>query len=330
MNPLGKLGNKIKYLTPDEQKYVIDNVQPEGVDISKLTESIQNFKQNKLTSEFIHGLFDGDGGLSVFFVKSSSSVRSQSTEGPPKLSVGFSFIPPRGLLHDQTLLNDIKMFWQENYPPVKIYQNVTTEKAKILKENTGLAGVYLWTNINNYKRYVGSGTNLSNRLSLYFTSSKMDSVLKRSRSHILSAILKHGISNFTLSILEYCDPEKAISREDYWIETLRPEYNILQKAGSSFGFRHSPETIQKMSELQNLIKHRNPGLFKKGHKKIEGAGKLSKRVEVLDIDTSKRTIYNTISAAAEALNINQAAISMYFVRNQKRPFRGRYIFTKVD
>jgi hypothetical protein len=85
-----------------------------------------------------------------------------------------------------------------------------------------------------------------------------------------------------------------------------------------------------MSELQNLIKHRNPGLFKKGHKKIEGAGKLSKRVEVLDIDTSKRTIYNTISAAAEALNINQAAISMYFVRNQKRPFRGRYIFTKVD
>jgi hypothetical protein len=44
MNPLGKLGNKIKYLTPDEQKSCnLDNVQPEGVDISKLTDSIQEF-----------------------------------------------------------------------------------------------------------------------------------------------------------------------------------------------------------------------------------------------------------------------------------------------
>jgi len=58
MNPLGKLGNKIRYLTPDEQNYVINNVQPEGVDISKLTESIQNFKQNKLTLGFIQGLFE--------------------------------------------------------------------------------------------------------------------------------------------------------------------------------------------------------------------------------------------------------------------------------
>src|SRR3954447_17433377 len=110
MNPLGKLGNKIKYLTPDEQKYVIDNVQPEGVDISKLTESIQNFKQNKLTLEFIHGLFDGDGGLSVFFAKSTSSVRSQATGGPPKLSIGFSFTVVQDS-HNMSLLNEIKSYF---------------------------------------------------------------------------------------------------------------------------------------------------------------------------------------------------------------------------
>lgn len=60
LNPLGKLGNKIKYLTPDEQKYVINNIQPEGIDISKLTESIYNFKQNKLTLDFVHGLFESN------------------------------------------------------------------------------------------------------------------------------------------------------------------------------------------------------------------------------------------------------------------------------
>jgi hypothetical protein len=87
MNLLGKLGNKIRHLTGEEQKYVINNVQPEGVDISKLTESIQNFKQSKLTLDFIHGLFDGDGNISVFFISklSSGSVNSQSPEGTDAL-----------------------------------------------------------------------------------------------------------------------------------------------------------------------------------------------------------------------------------------------------
>lgn len=59
LNPLGKLGNKVRFLKPSEQTYVINNVQPEGVDISKLNDSIQNFKQNPLTLGFIQGLFDG-------------------------------------------------------------------------------------------------------------------------------------------------------------------------------------------------------------------------------------------------------------------------------
>lgn len=126
MNPLGKLGNKIKYLTPDEQKYVLDNVQPEGVDISKLTESIQNFKQNKLILDFIHGLFDGDGGISVFFIpKSSGSVSSQVLEGTDaqqcelqkevgetKLSIGFSFTIVQDK-HNLSLLNEIKSYFND-------------------------------------------------------------------------------------------------------------------------------------------------------------------------------------------------------------------------
>ncbi len=127
MNPLGKLGNKIKYLTPDEQNHVINNIQPEGVDISKLTESIQNFKQNKLTSEFIHGLFDGDGGLSVFFVKSSSSVRSQATEGPHKLSVGFSFTVVQDS-HNISLLNEIKSYFNDTGGIYEINKNCSVYK----------------------------------------------------------------------------------------------------------------------------------------------------------------------------------------------------------
>jgi hypothetical protein len=65
LNPLGKMGTNIRYLKPEEQQLVINNIQPEGVDISELTDSISNLKKNKLTLDFIHGLFDGDGSLSV-------------------------------------------------------------------------------------------------------------------------------------------------------------------------------------------------------------------------------------------------------------------------
>jgi hypothetical protein len=55
-----KLGNKIRNLKPDQIYYVINNIQPEGVDISKLTDSIHNFQLNPLTLDFIHGLFESN------------------------------------------------------------------------------------------------------------------------------------------------------------------------------------------------------------------------------------------------------------------------------
>ncbi|KAG0122594.1 homing endonuclease, partial [Tuber indicum] len=60
INPTDKLGNKIRYLKPEEQHYVINNIQPEGIDISKLKESIVNFKPNPLTLYFVHGLLESD------------------------------------------------------------------------------------------------------------------------------------------------------------------------------------------------------------------------------------------------------------------------------
>ena len=58
LNPMAKLGTKIRYLNPEQQYFVINNIQPEGVDISKLTESIANFKPNPLSLDFVKGLFE--------------------------------------------------------------------------------------------------------------------------------------------------------------------------------------------------------------------------------------------------------------------------------
>lgn len=49
---------------------------------------------------------------------------------------------------------------------------------------------------------------------------------------ICRALLKYGYSEFKLEILEFCDADVLISREQYYIDELKPEFNILKIAGS--------------------------------------------------------------------------------------------------
>jgi len=70
----------------------------------------------------------------------------------------------------------------------------------------------------------------------------------------------------------------------------------------------------------------NSGRFKKAHKKIEGAGKPSQKIEVFDNKTNQTTTYGSMSEAAIALNIKRSRISMYFKNNQQKPYKGIYTF----
>lgn len=45
---------------------------------------------------------------------------------------------------------------------------------------------------------------------------------------IYRALLKYSYSNFSLDILEYCELDVLIEREQYYINILKPEYNILK------------------------------------------------------------------------------------------------------
>lgn len=65
---------------------------------------------------------------------------------------------------------------------------------------------------------------------------------------IYKALLKHGYSNFSLKILEYCEPSKCVEREQYYIDLLKPEYNISLTARAPMtGRNHSELTKIKIS-----------------------------------------------------------------------------------
>jgi group I intron endonuclease len=51
-----------------------------------------------------------------------------------------------------------------------------------------------------------------------------------------------------LEILEYCDLDLILKREQFYIDNLKPIYNILKLAGSPFGYLHTEEAKAKISE----------------------------------------------------------------------------------
>lgn len=74
------------------------------------------------------------------------------------------------------------------------YTNADTDKLRILTENTGKSGIYVWTNLKNGKRYVGSSSNLKNRFRSYYNINR----LMNEYGIISRALLSYGYSNFSL------------------------------------------------------------------------------------------------------------------------------------
>jgi hypothetical protein len=66
-----------------------------------------------------------------------------------------------------------------------------------------------------------------------------------------------------------------------------------------------------------------------GKPKPIGSGNLAKAIKVLDKETNETTYYSSINEAAKALNIRQTNISQYLMRNQKKAYKGRFVFTKI-
>lgn len=72
---------------------------------------------------------------------------------------------------------------------------------------------------------------------------------------IYKGLLKYGHSNFSLEILEYCDINSVIEREQYFIDFFKPKYNVLKVAGSPLGYKHTPEAREKLRLLGIGRKH---------------------------------------------------------------------------
>lgn len=240
------------------------------------------------------------------------------------------------------------------------YTNADTQKESILNDNKSKAGVYCWTHLESGKKYVGSSIDLYRRFMQYYNIKYITRAAESSL--ICRALLKYGYSSFKLEILEYCDPSTIIEREQYYIDLLKPEYNILQVAGSLFGYKHTPESLEKMREIalnrsdetkaklreaalgktynhteETKIKLRDAALGRnhsedtKAKLKVIQSNRVKHpvagfKIEVKDMQTGEIFYYDSIRAAGKGLNSNHASIR-YNLDNGKL-FRNRYLITK--
>jgi group I intron endonuclease len=277
----------------------------------------------------------------------------------------FSLLCSQFLLYSQfllclqffLLLNDEHSYLLLSILPVgvKFYDDLLTNKNLIIKENKGKSGVYLFYNKLNSNSYVGSGVDLADRLGDYFS----NNYLSRPETQtflIVKAINKYTLNNFSLTILEYVpERELAVIQEQYWIDLIKPEYNILKFAGSSLGYKHTEESIEKMrnsalgrkhtEEVKSFMsesrKGENNSFFGKKHTqetinlfKATAANREKPpvtgiEVDITDLETNTIISYDSIRSAAKAINSDIKTIlrreKSQLEKGINTPYRDRYI-----
>lgn len=161
--------------------------------------------------------------------------------------------------------------------PAVSYKNAKINKSLIFKENKDKAFVYRWINKLNGKEYLGSTSSAKRRLNTYYDLKTLGEV----NMPIYNAILKHGHENFIFEIIEYCLSEDTIKREQYYLDNFDFEYNVLVKARSLAGYKHTAETLAK-------FKGRPLGLASRQRQNLLGFKHLAETLEMLrEINTGK-------------------------------------------
>lgn len=98
------------------------------------------------------------------------------------------------------------------------------------------------------KYYIGSSSNIKKRINEH----KLK-LLKGEHDNpkLQNHFNKYSWQDLECSIVEECEREKLIEREQYYIDTLNPWFNICKVAGNCLGKKHSEETKIKLRKARN-------------------------------------------------------------------------------
>ncbi len=129
------------------------------------------------------------------------------------------------------------------------------------------SGIYKITNEVTGKFYVGSSKDIDQRIAehkmMLNNNKHVNVILQRSWN-------KHGCEKFSFTVLEECEPEQCIEREQYYLDLLQPfksvGYNIGKKAYGGDNFTNNPNKEDMREKNRLLSLGENNAMFGKSHK----------------------------------------------------------------
>lgn len=115
-------------------------------------------------------------------------------------------------------------------------------------------GIYQIHNLINNKIYIGSSTDVKQRLRWHKSKLRLN---KHNNIHLQNAYNKYGDKNFIFKPIIVCNEDMLIWYEQRFIDQLKPEYNINPTAGR---IKHLEETknllSKKLGEINRSEKRR--------------------------------------------------------------------------
>lgn len=171
--------------------------------------------------------------------------------------------------------------------------NILEQHTKFKKgELYGESGVYIITNVNNKKVYVGESTNLESRIIEHLR--KLLSK-RHVNEHLQNSVNLHGVESFQFDVLEFCDSIDTKKKEHYWAtylhaldktkgynikptdpnkinlrskETSIKIYETKKKRAKERGYWHSKESIEARKKTRKGYTHSKETKEKIGSKSI--------------------------------------------------------------
>lgn len=200
------------------------------------------------------------------------------------------------------------------------------------------AGIYRIINSSNGKCYVGSSIDINRRRLEHFSALLHN---RHVNNHLQNAYNKYGKDSFIFEVIENLEitnniKEDLLEREQFWIDNLRPEYNILLVAGSTLGYHHTEETKQKISNFTKGVKksaehakHIKEGqqgrvLTQEHKEKLSQSAKNRKSMSHHSIISIDGIIYNSLKEASERTGVKYNTIQ----KRLKNPNFGNYFYVK--
>jgi group I intron endonuclease len=113
------------------------------------------------------------------------------------------------------------------------------------------SGIYMLKNNITNDFYIGATINLYARWTNHYRELKNG---KHGNTKMRNDALRYGHDVFSCEVLEFCGKEKLSSREQYYLDVLHPTYNKWLVTKIPKGYKHSAESVIKMTKNNGGIK----------------------------------------------------------------------------